>query len=185
VSGEWQPPATDPFVRLADEGQLADAIAARSEERELRQQASELATFAGTMRDLAEARRHVTVRCATGRSYQGELLAVAVDHLVVRAGERATVHVATDQVSAVTVDPAVTSGWAAGDRDAAQDRTLAEVLANALDARPTVVLVTRGDGEVHRGRLLAVGEDVVSVRGDGVGHVRYLPTNALSELVVE
>jgi hypothetical protein len=185
VSGDWRPPATDPFVRLTDEGQLADAIAARNEERELRQQASELATFAGTMRDLAEARRHVTVRCATGRSYRGQLLAVAVDHLVVRAGDRATVHVATDQVSAVTVDPAVTTGWAAGDRDAAQDRTLDEVLARAVEARPTVVLVTRGDGEVHRGRLLAVGEDVVSVRGDGVGQVRYLPVTALSELVIE
>lgn len=185
MSGDWQPPAADPFVRLADDGQLAEAIAARSAERELRQQASELATFAGTMRDLAEARRHVTVRCATGRSYQGELLAVAIDHLVVRAGDRTTVHVASDQISAVTVDPAVTSRWAAGERAAAQDRTLDEVLANAVETRPTVVLVTRGDGEMHRGRLLAVGEDVVSVRGDGIGHVRYLPAHALSEIVIE
>ncbi len=185
MSGDWEPPTTDPFVRLADDSQLAEAIAARSDERELRQQASELATFTGTMRDLAEARRHVTLRCATGRSYQGELLAVAVDHLVVRIGDRTTVYVATAQVSAVTVDPTVATRWAAGDRDAAQDRTLEEVLAEAVEARPTGVLVTRGDGEVHRGRLLAVGEDVVSIRGDGAGYVRYLPTRALSEVVVE
>jgi hypothetical protein len=180
----WRPPADDPFVRLTDEGRLADAIRERSEERELRQQQSEFATFAGTMRDLAEAGREVTVRSGSGRSYQGALLAVAVDHLVVSVGSSRTVHVAVDQVAAVQLDPSATRSVASGDRDAAQDRTLDEVLAAALEDRPTVVVVTRGDGEAHRGQLLAVGEDVVTLRVEGAG-ARYLPTAALSEVVVE
>jgi hypothetical protein len=180
----WRPPADDPFVRLTDEGRLADAIRERSEERELRQQASEFATFAGTMRDLAEAGRDVTVRSASGRSYQGTLLAVAIDHLVVSVGSSRTVHIAVDQVTAVQLDPSSSRAVAAGEREAAQDRTLDEVLASSLEDRPAVVVVTRGDGEVHRGQLTAVGEDVVTLRVEGAG-ARYLPAAALSEVVVE
>lgn len=182
--GAWRPPSDDPFVRLTDEGRLADAIRDRSEERELRQQQSEFATFAGTMRDLAEAHQHVTVRSASGRSYQGPLLAVAVDHLVIAGGSDRTIHIAVDQVTAVQLDPTGVGSVAAGDRGAAQDRTLDEVLADALEDRPIVVIVTRGDGEAHRGRLLAVGEDVVTLRVPGAG-ARYLPSTALSEVVVE
>jgi hypothetical protein len=180
----WRPPADDPYVRLTDEGRVADAIRERSEERELRQQQSEFATFAGTMRDLAEAAREVTVRSGSGRSYQGALVAVAIDHLAVRVGSGRTVHVAIDQVTAVQLDPTAVGGVAGGEREAAQDRTLDEVLAASLEERPVVVLVTRGDGEAHRGQLVAVGEDVVTLRVDGAG-ARYVPTAALSEVVVE
>lgn len=180
----WRPPVDDPYVQLTDDGRLADAIAERSAERQLRQEQSEFATFAGTMRDLAEARRDVTVRSGSGRSYQGALLAVAIDHVVVRAGSSRSVHVAIDQVTAVQVDPTSPAGAASGDREAAQDRTLDEVLAAALGDRPVVVVVTRGDGEAHRGQLLAVGEDVVTLRVEGAG-ARYLPTSALSEVVVD
>jgi hypothetical protein len=180
----WRPPTDDPFVQLTDEGRLADAIRERADERELRQQLSEFATFAGTMRDLAEAGRTVTVRSGSGRSYQGRLLAVAIDHLVVSAGSSRTVHVAVDQVTSVQLDPTAVANVAAGERAAAQDRTLDEVLAAAVEDRPVVVLVTRGDGEAHRGQLLAVGEDVVTLRVEGAG-ARYLPAGALSEIVVE
>lgn len=180
----WRPPADDPFVALTDEGRLSDAIRERSEERELLRQHSEFATFAGTMRDLAEAAREVTVRSGSGHSYQGVLLAVAVDHLVVRVGSTRTVHVAVDQVTAVQLDPTATRSVAAGDRDAAQDRTIDEVLASSVEDRPTVVIVTRGDGEPHRGQLVSVGEDVVTLWVEGAG-ARHLPTAALSEVVVE
>ncbi|MEX0835534.1 MAG: DUF2642 domain-containing protein [Nitriliruptor sp.] len=180
----WRPPTDDPFVRLTDEGRLADAIRERSEERDLRQQQSEFATFTGTMRDLAEAGRSVTVRSGSGRSYQGTLLAVAVDHLVLTAGTDRRIHIAVDQITSVQLDPTSTSVVAAGEREAAQDRTLGEVLADAVEERPVVVLVTRGDGEAHRGQLLAVGEDVVTLRAEGAG-ARYLPSSALSEVVIE
>ncbi len=180
----WRPPTDDPFVRLTDEGRLADAIRERNEERDLRQQQSEFATFAGTMRDLAEAARNVTIRSGSGRSYQGTLLAVAVDHLVISAGTDRRIHVAVDQITSVQLDPTSVSGVAGGEREAAQDRTLDEVLADAVEERPVVVLVTRGDGEAHRGQLVAVGEDVVTLRVEGAG-ARYLPAAALSEIVVE
>jgi hypothetical protein len=185
VGPGWQPPPEDPYVRLTDEGLLAEAIDARNAERELRQQAAEMATFAGTMRNLAEARRGVTVRSGSGRGYQGVLVAVAIDHIVVQAGDARTVYIALEQVTAIQVDPSVKVGLAAGERDAAQDRTLDEVLANVVGGRPTVVIVTRGDGEANRGRLIGVGEDVVSLRLDGTGGVRYLPATALSEVVIE
>lgn len=181
----WRPPAEDPFVRLADESRLAEAIRDRGDSRELRRQAAEQATFAGTLRDLAEAGTGVVVRSASGRAYHGVILAVTVDHVVVRSGDGTVVHLAIDQVTSVQLDPMVRAGAATGERDAAQDRTLDEVLADAVEVTPMVVLVTRGDGELHRGRLVAVGEDVVSIRIEPTGATAYLAVMALSEVVVE
>lgn len=184
MSGDWRSPTDDPYLRLTDEGRVAEAIRERGQERALRRRQSEFATFVGTMRDLAEAHREVTVHSGSGRSYQGALVAVAVDHLVVRVKSDRTVHLAIDQVTMVQLDPSSAVTVAAGERDAAQDRTLDEVLAAALGDRPTVVIVTRGDGEAHRGQLLAVGEDVVTL-GVETGGARYVPSTALSEVVVE
>lgn len=185
MSGEWVPPAHDPYVMLRDAGHADEAVRERIAERELRQRATEGATFAGTLRDLAEGATGVSVRTATGRSYQGALVAVAVDHVVVRSGTGALVHLAIDQVTAIQPDPSRPPIVASGERELAAGRTLDEVLFDAVEDRPTVALVTRGDGEVHRGHLAAVGEDVVTLRTGTSGQVRYLPAAALSEVVVE
>lgn len=186
MSGDrWTPRAGDPFVDLSDEGRAAEAIEERARERDLRRVAAETATFAGTLRDLAEAETTVAVRSATGRSYTGALVAVAIDHVVVRTVAGAALHLAVDQVTAVQPDPSRPPVVASGERDAAADRTLDEVLAAAVEERPTVTVVTRGDGEVHRGGLLAVGEDVLTLRLLDAGAVRYLPTHAISEVVLE
>lgn len=180
----WQPPARDPFVELGDEGRVAEAVHARQAERDLRARAAEVATFAGTLRDLAEAESVVTVQVATDRTYQGALVAVAIDHVVLRSAIGALVHVAVDQVTAVQPDPGRAPTVASGERETAAGRTLDEVLFAAAEERPIVSLVTRGDGSIHRGLLLAAGEDVLTVRVNETGAVRYLPTHAVSEVVV-
>ena len=180
----WQPPARDPYVELGDEGRTAEAVRERLVERELRQRASESATFAGTLRDLAEAATAVTLRVATGRSYQGALVAVAIDHVVLRSDAGASVHVAVDQVTAVQPGPGYPPAVATGERESAAGRTLDEVLFDALEERPTVALVTQGDGASHRGRLLAVGEDVLTLQATDAGMLRYVPTHSVSEVVI-
>lgn len=185
MSGDWVPPAVDPYVELGDAGRADAAVRERIAERELRQRATEGATFAGTLRDLAEAATGVSLYTATGRTYQGALVAVAIDHLVIRSGVGALVHVAIDQVTAIQPDPTHPPAVASGEREAAAGRTLDEVLFEAVADRPTVALVTRGDGTVHRGQLLAVGEDVLTLRATEAGQLRYLPALGLSEVVVE
>lgn len=186
MSDVWRPPADDPFVGLTDEGRLAESIRERARERDLRQQAAEFATFAGTVRDLAEAARPVVVRSASGRSYPGRLTALGLDHVVVRTPTDLVVRVAVDQVVAIDLDPTAPGTPAAGDREPEEGRSLLEVLADLLEDRPVVVLVARGGSdEASRGRLLAVGEDIVSLQPEtGLG-VRYVPAGAIAELVVE
>jgi hypothetical protein len=187
VSDVWRPPAQDPFVGLTDEGRLAESIRERARERDLRQQATEFATFAGTVRDLAEAARTVVIRSASGRSYQGRLTALGLDHVVLRTPADLEVRIAVDQVVAIDLDPTAPGSPAAGDREPEEGRSLLEVLADLLEDRPVVVLVARGGGgnETSRGRLLAVGEDIVSMQPEtGLG-VRYVPAGAIAELVVE
>ena len=181
----WALPSRDPFVDLGDEGRAADAVQARIAERELRRVAAESATFAGTLRDLAEGASVVTLRAATDRTYQGALVAVAIDHVVLRSSIGALVHIAVDQVTSVQPDLGRPPAVASGEREQAAGRTLDEVLFEAVEERPTVSLVTRGDGTVHRGTLLSVGEDVLTVRATDAGALRYLPTLAISEVVIE
>jgi hypothetical protein len=95
------------------------------------------------------------------------------------------VYIASDQVVSVQPEPSLGLFVASGERAAAQDRTLDEVLADAVVERPSLVIVTRGDGDAHRGRLLGVGVDVVTVQGDSAAAATYVPAAAVSELVLE
>jgi hypothetical protein len=188
VSGgsDWTPPRRDPYVDLADESAHQAAVRERAAERELRQRATELAGWSGTLRDLAEAGTAVTVRCRSGRVHHGVLLAVAEDFVALRLPGGQLVALAGQAVTSVRPEPGSRAAPAMGDRDRAQDRTLLEVLDRAVAERRRLALSLDGSPEVLQGVLAAVGEDVVTLRLDGRDRdVVYVRAGAILEVVVE
>lgn len=183
---DWTPPRRDPYLDLADESAHQAAVRARVAERELRDRAAEVAGWAGTLRDLAEAGTAVTVRCRSGRVHHGVLLAVAEDFVAMRLPAGQLVALAGNGVTSVRPEPGSRAAPAMGDRARAQDRTLLEVLDRAVSERRRITLGLDGSPEVVQGVLVAIGEDVVTLRLDG--HDRdlvYLRAGAILEAVVE
>jgi hypothetical protein len=81
---------------------------------------------------------------------------------------------------AAVVSVRATAGPAARDECVVADVDVAGVLARLAGDRPRVVLHVAG-GEVLRGELAAVGEDVLSLRPDGPGgDVVFVPVGAVS-----
>lgn len=163
----WTPPHRDPYVELVDDSAHAAAVRARATERELRDRAAELAGWEGTLRDLTERRVPVTVACRSGRRHRGVIAAVAADHLALRLPAGQLVALAGGAVTSVRPEPGSASAPAMGDREPAQDRTLLELLDRVAGERRHVALGLEGSAEVLRGRLVAVGEDVLTLRLDG------------------
>ncbi|MCC5947228.1 MAG: hypothetical protein JJT89_02125 [Nitriliruptoraceae bacterium] len=181
----WQPPEPDPIVALTDDERLQSAITARSAARERRDRAAEVATWIGSLRDLAERSAAVVVRVAGDRVHRGALVAVGIDHLAVRLESGAVVLVAEDTVRSVR--PEVGSGIsvALGDRERAQDRTLVEALQLLYEDARTLTLVLRDVADPLPGRLVALGEDVVSVRpAEARSDVVFVPIAAIAEAVI-
>lgn len=182
----WTPPRRDPYVDLADEAAHQAAVRARASERELRDRAAELAGWDGTLRDLAERRASVTVQCRSGRVHRGVLVAVADDHVAMRLPGGQLVALADRAVTSVRPEPGSAAAPAMGDRERAQDRTLLEVLDRAVGERRRVALSLDGAREVVGGTLLAVGEDVITLRLDGRDRdLLYVRAGALLEAVIE
>lgn len=183
---DWTPPRRDPYLDLADQSAHQAAVRARTAERELRTRAAELAGWDGTLRDLAEARAPVTVQCRSGRTHRGVLVAVADDHVAMRLPAGQLVALAAGGVTSVRPEPGSTSAPATGDRDRAQDRTLIELLDRAVGERRRVAVSLDGSPDLIQGTLLAVGEDVVTLRLDGRDHdVVYVRAGALLEVVID
>lgn len=129
--------------------------------------------------DLGERRVPVIVATRSGRRLGGTVATLGADFVGVRTsdGGRALVRLAAVTV----VRPAPREARTVGDRLVEVDAAFPEVLAELAAERPSVAVHT-DDGEVTRGRLLAVGHDLVTVAvGDerapayvalaGIGHV--------------
>ena len=183
MSGSWRP-GDDPLVGLTDDARVADAIAERADQRDLTARATELATLVGTLRDLAERGAGVGITTTSGRILRGSALAVAADHVVLAtgAGQRMFVHL--DRVAVVRPDPDERVPLAQGDRDHAQDLLLLERCARWVADRPTVAIGVVG-GDLLRGRLLAVADDLVSVSLDGSRFPAYVAGHALEVVTLD
>ena len=166
-------PGSDPVDDLLEAAAVDDAIRRRRAERDVRDRSRELATWSGTLRDLAERAVPVTVTTSAASTHRGVVLVVAADHVVIRAGDGALAAVATAVVVAVRADPSSVPGRGVADgrRSPASEARLVEVLDRwREDVAECVVLLTSGDREL--GRLGAVGTDVVTVRTSaGTVHV--------------
>lgn len=159
-------PGTEPTVALRDAAVAEAAAEERLRQRRLTRVAAETATLVGTLRDLAEHGAGVVLHVAGDRRLQGRLVAVADDHVVVRTPGDREVHVRTDRVGSLRVDAEVAVGIPQGDRPAAQDLRLLERLAGWVDTTDVALLVD-GRADPLRGRLVAVGEDLVTLVDDG------------------
>lgn len=182
----WTPPQRDPYVDLADDAAHEAAVRARAQERSLRERAAETAGFVGTLRDLAERRVGVVVGSRSGRVHRGVLVGVAEDHVAMRLPAGQVVALAAAAVTTVRPEPGVAMAAATGDRERAQDRTLLELLDRAAGERRRVALAVAGATDALQGTLVAVGEDVCSLRLDS--HDRsmvYVHADAVLEVVVE
>jgi hypothetical protein len=180
---QWRPPAADPYLELGDTARHERAVQARAEERSRREVASAVASWSGTLRDLAEHDQLLTVRTSSGRTHRGRLAAVQRDHLViVRETGMATI-VRLRAVRAVRPEPANKAAVAMGDRSRAQDRGFEDWIERFREEQRRVVLdLDAGDGLLV-GHVVAQGEDVVTVRMDGPeGGLVYLPTAAIIEI---
>lgn len=161
-------PGADPdLAALLDDEALAAARRERRAAREGRDRARELATWVGALRDLVEREAAVQVTTDTGVAVAGHLIGLAADHLVLRPPGGGWTVVARAATTAVReTDPAAVSAAAAGDRTAPSDQALLHVLDRWREEAAVVTVVLRG-GTTERGRLVVVGEDVISLATTG------------------
>lgn len=177
------PTSRDPHLELLDDARHSNAVAERARERGLRQRDAEAATFVGLVRDLLESGETVTVVTAGERRHTGRVVDVARDHLVVDGPQGRTL-LCHDAVAQVRPRPGSGSGVAAGDRGAVTDRTLLEALSWLADERPTVVVAGRSRAEPLRGRLVGIGEDLLTIRAEGLDSPVYVPLHGVAELTI-
>lgn len=164
--GKGEPSGDDlvaAFARWAAEERVNEAARQRSRERWLRQQAVEDATLAGILTDLAE-RRMAVVATTRGSKVAGRLVGVANDFFVVEDRDRSGVLVVTEHVASISrLTP---TKWAdpSGDRPPPLSMRLVDALVMlAADRSPIRLGLT--NGETVQGDLVAVGRDVITLRG--------------------
>ncbi len=171
---------------LLDGARAEQAVSAKARERWLRQQASEEATLAGTLVDLAEGSMTVSLTVAAGRAYHGVVGAVGRDFVALVLPSGPVVYVRLAAVAVVRPAPGTREGEASGDRAAPHDLMLAEALSRVGWLRPRVALYAGSDVDPVTGELRAVGRDVVTVRHDGPEHATvYVNLATLSEAAVD
>ena len=121
----------------------------------------------------------------SGRTERGSLVGVAVDHLVLatRAGQQVLVRL--DRVAVARPDPDGRVPVAQGEREHAQDLLLLERCARWAADRPAIAVAVTGGGDLLRGRLLAVGEDVLTMALDGSRLPTYVADRAIEVVALE
>jgi len=149
--------------RWLAEIRAGNAAHVKRRQRWLEQQATEEATFVGTLTDLAESGGDVIVETSAGRRHAGRIEAVGIDFVaLVALGRWVFIPLAAAAtVRRVLAGPQPPSGARVG----ALDLTLLEALADQLPERPRIVTWS-GSGERITGLLAGVGHDVVTVRLD-------------------
>jgi hypothetical protein len=173
----------DPHHALADEARAAWVAEARERRQSLVVTATATATFTGALRDLAERQSPVQIDTTAGRRHCGSIVGVALDHLVIRDRTGLKILVPHAAVSSVRLRGELGPRPATGSRRPAQDRLLAEQLDRLGEHAEPVRLQLFGRGQVIAGRILGVGEDVVSLQLESVGTVVYLPISAIEAVI--
>lgn len=182
-SASSEPSAVEPapdrgFDDLLEVAVVDEAIRQRRARRAARDRDRELATWDGTLRDLAERTTTVTLATRAGTSHRGVVVTVATDHLVLRGHDAALTAIRGATIVSARPDPAspVAATSADGRRPPPSEARFLEVLDRwREDGAPCLAVLASGDTE--RGELTTVGEDVVSLRTSaGTVHV---PASAL------
>jgi hypothetical protein len=188
VDGPDVGPGTEPtdaapeLSTLLDDAAVDAAVRSRRAAREGRDRARELATWVGALRDLAERSATVQVHTTSDVAPTGDLVSVAADLVVLRVHGGGVTVVARAAITGLgVVAPGTGARAAAGDRTAPSDQALLTVLDRWREDDAPVHLVTRG-GDSERGRLVTVGEDIISLATSaGTLHV---PADAIVSVTV-
>ena len=179
-------PDGDAYLGLGDAARLAEEIAARGERRSRWSRAGEIATWGGTLEDLAERHQFAVVSMAGGRTHRGTLVAVGRDHLAVRSQGHQLALLHTAAIRSIRPEPGTTVPLATGDRDRSDGRTIVEVLGLLAEEQARVVLGLRDVDGLLAGVLLGLGEDIITLQIEGGdGGVVFLPLGAVQELLLE
>lgn len=181
----YREPGRDPTVDLRDDASVEDAVTQRLARRQIEQVESDIATFVGLLRDVSERRVAVTIHTDDDRRFQGIVVAVARDHVVIDTFARQRIHLRIEAIHIVRVEPGQTASVPRGDRGAAQDLLLIERLARWQDNPPYIALFVTGRADPVRGRLVAVGDDVVTLQGDHDRHPTWVSAAAVRCVATE
>ena len=161
--------------RWIAEGRVDDAARARARQHWLERQATEDATMAGVLLDLAERSRPITITTAAGQRLTGPVVAMGANFTVLRDPRVGDTFVPLDQVGVVRTAPG--DRLPLGDRALTLAATLGTALAELAAGRPDVIV--GAPGEKVRGELQSVGADMVTVALDRARRDRvhiHLPT---------
>lgn len=175
-------PSSDALERWVAEVRVAAAVDERRRATWLRRQLDADATLAGVLADQAERAAAVAITTTAGRRHRGELRVVGADFCVVRTTTGTDVVIRTTAVAVVR--PAPGDPAPLGEARRPDQRTFADAVAALADLGARVVAMGGPGGEVVRGRLRAVGRDVVTVQLDGDGRAAYLSLGSLTEVSV-
>jgi hypothetical protein len=178
---QGQPARGDDFVAALDRWAAAQRAAAgaasRARERSLREQAATQARWTGILVDLAEQGAQVTAVVAN-RHRRGRIVGVGRDFFVLEAHPGRTGLARSDAVASLW--PEHGAALPGGTRGAAIDLSLVMALALVAEERSPVCLVTPAGLETS-GDLVAVGEDVLTVRTEPPGRrLAYVPLGAVA-----
>ena len=171
----------DVLVGFVDASTHEAEVARRTMRREFNDRAGELATWIGVLRDLAERRVAVAVHIGGGRCHRGRLIAVGRDHVVLADEGDCTVLVALAAVRLIRPQPAADRVVARSDRRPAEQRSLLEALEDLLPTDPDVVVGIQAVPESLRGRVLSLGQDVLTLRAVD-GGVNVVPHLAIADI---
>ena len=167
----------------AAEARADEAVASRAREAFLLRIASEDATFAGVVLDLAERGAPVLVTSGGARRHRGTVVAVGTDFCAIRTADGRLVFIANRGIVSVRPDgraPATT-----GDRPVHVTVGLVEALAVAAEERPRVLVTLSGDDQGLAGELRSVGRDVIQLRLDGADRpTAYVPLPNVVEVTI-
>jgi hypothetical protein len=167
------------LARWAAAAKTEAAADSRVRKQWAQRQAEDEATLASVVAGLAERHAVVAVHTGYGSTIRGTLAGVGADYAAVARGNQVTLLPLQNIEWIRPDDPAPPAAFA--DRTAPAGR-LVGVLANLAAEATEVRVVTRSESLV--GDLVAVGEDVVTLRptGAAAGHVVYVPVASLSEV---
>lgn len=176
----------DAFLSLEDDARHAAEVAARSERHQRLQRASEVATWMGTLEDLAERRLAVVVHLAGSRKVRGSLIAAEPDLVALQSEVGQLVVVRAAAVRVLRPQHGVVAAVATGDRRRVAGRRFVEVLQELTEDRVRVLLGLADLGEPVVGRLRALGDDVVTVALESTPRgLAYLPLAAVQDVTVD
>jgi hypothetical protein len=164
--------------RWAADQRAASAAAGRARERSLREQAASMATWTGILVDLAEQGAPVTAVLANQRC-RGHVVGVGRDFFVLDAHPGRPALIRSDTVASLWPEQPA-APLPAGTRGGALDLSLMMALALLAEER-SPVCVTTTTGLETAGDLIAVGEDVLTVRTDSSARrLAYVPVGAVA-----